>query len=52
MKINTLTEQPLKIKENDFNLNLPRYVDTFEEERGVDIKAVQDRNQPVKESDC
>lgn len=28
------------IKENDFNLNIPRYVDTFEEEAEVDIKAV------------
>ncbi len=31
-----------EIKENDFNLNIPRYVDTFEEEAEVDIKAVQD----------
>jgi type I restriction enzyme M protein len=31
-----------EIKENDFNLNIPRYVDTFEEEEEVDIKAVQD----------
>ncbi len=31
-----------EIKENDFNLNIPRYVDTFEEEEKVDIKAVQD----------
>ncbi len=30
-----------EIKENDFNLNIPRYVDTFEEEVEVDIKAVQ-----------
>ena len=30
-----------EIKENDFNLNIPRYVDTFEEEAEVDIKAVQ-----------
>ena len=29
-----------EIKENDFNLNIPRYVDTFEEEAEVDIKAV------------
>jgi type I restriction enzyme M protein len=28
-------------KENEFNLNIPRYVDTFEEEAQVDIKAVQ-----------
>ncbi len=26
--------------ENDYNLNIPRYVDTFEEEEPVDIKAV------------
>lgn len=30
-----------EIKENDFNLNIPRYVDTFEEEPEVDIAAVQ-----------
>lgn len=29
------------IKENDFNLNIPRYVDTFEEEEEIDIEAVQ-----------
>ncbi|MHB8764585.1 MAG: type I restriction-modification system subunit M [Deferrisomatales bacterium] len=32
-----------EIKENDFNLNIPRYVDTFEEEEEVDIGAVQKR---------
>jgi type I restriction enzyme M protein len=30
-----------EIAENDFNLNIPRYVDTFEEEPEVDIEAVQ-----------
>ncbi|NBG67325.1 type I restriction-modification system subunit M [Acidiluteibacter ferrifornacis] len=30
-----------EIKENDYNLNIPRYVDTFEEEEQVDIKEVQ-----------
>ena len=30
-----------EIEENDFNLNIPRYVDTFEEEAPVDIKAVK-----------
>ena len=30
-----------EILENDFNLNIPRYVDTFEEEAEVDIAAVQ-----------
>ncbi len=29
-----------EIKENDFNLNIPRYVDTFEEEEPVDIEKV------------
>lgn len=30
-----------EIKKNDFNLNIPRYVDTFEEEEEIDIAAVQ-----------
>jgi type I restriction enzyme M protein len=30
-----------EIQENDFNLNIPRYVDTFEEEKEIDIGAVQ-----------
>lgn len=30
-----------EIKENDYNLNIPRYVDTFEEEEEVDIPTVQ-----------
>lgn len=29
-----------EIQENDYNLNIPRYVDTFEEEEPIDIKAV------------
>ncbi|WP_026837367.1 type I restriction-modification system subunit M [Gillisia sp. JM1] len=29
-----------EVKENDFNLNIPRYVDTFEEEDPVDLTAV------------
>lgn len=32
----TLTE----VAENDYNLNIPRYVDTFEEEEEIDIQAV------------
>ena len=31
--------QPKEIKENDYNLNITRYVDTFEEEEEVDIEA-------------
>jgi type I restriction enzyme M protein len=30
-----------EIAENDFNLNIPRYVDTFEEEAEINIAAVQ-----------
>ena len=30
-----------EIKENGFNLNVPRYVDTFQEEDAIDIDAVQ-----------
>ncbi len=30
-----------EIEENEFNLNIPRYVDTFEEEEEIDIAAVQ-----------
>lgn len=35
-----------EIKENDYNLNIPRYVDTFEEEEPIDLDQVQkDLNQ-------
>ena len=30
-----------EIEENDYNLNIPRYVDTFEEEEPVDLEQVQ-----------
>ena len=30
-----------EIRENDYNLNIPRYVDTFEEEEPVDIEATK-----------
>ena len=29
-----------EVRENDYNLNIPRYVDTFEEEESIDIAAV------------
>ena len=29
-----------KIRENDFNLNIPRYVDTFEEEEPVNLDEI------------
>ena len=31
-----------EIRENDYNLNIPRYVDTFEEEDPVDLNEVTD----------
>ena len=30
-----------ELADNDFNLNIPRYVDTFEEEAEIDLKAVR-----------
>ncbi|MCH9758225.1 MAG: type I restriction-modification system subunit M [Proteobacteria bacterium] len=30
-----------EIQENDYNLNIPRYIDTFEEEQQIDIKATK-----------
>ena len=38
-----------EIQENDFNLNIPRYVDTFEEEPEVDIAAVQQEIDKLEE---
>jgi len=32
-----------EIKENDYNLNIPRYVDTFEDEEEIDINIVADK---------
>lgn len=29
-----------EVKENDYNLNIPRYVDTFEEEEPIDLTAI------------
>lgn len=38
-----------EIKENDYNLNIPRYVDTFEEEEPVDLEAVAKCLQEIDE---
>lgn len=38
-----------EIKENDFNLNIPRYVDTFEEEEPIDMEAVKQNIANIKE---
>lgn len=37
-----------EIKENDYNLNIPRYVDTFEEEEMVDMEAVAEKISKIK----
>jgi type I restriction enzyme M protein len=39
-----------EIKGNDFNLNLPRYVDTFEEEETVDIAATKTKIQQLRDA--
>ena len=36
-----------EIKENDFNLNIPRYVDTFEEEEPIDLDEVCDELEKI-----
>lgn len=37
-----------EIKENDFNLNIPRYVDTFEQEDTVDMAAIGTNLQDIR----
>lgn len=37
-----------EIKENDYNLNIPRYVDTFEEEAEIDMAEVQKEIQALE----
>ena len=37
-----------EIKENDYNLNIPRYVDTFEEEAEIDLLAVRAEREQLK----
>jgi type I restriction enzyme M protein len=37
-----------EIRENDFNLNIPRYVDTFEEEEEIDLMAVLREREALK----
>jgi len=38
-----------EVKENDYNLNIPRYVDTFEEEEPVDLEAVSNELKAMEE---
>lgn len=37
-----------EIKENNYNLNIPRYVDTFEEEVEIDLVAVRKEREQLK----
>ncbi|PCJ43317.1 MAG: type I restriction-modification system subunit M [SAR86 cluster bacterium] len=39
-----------EIKENDFNLNIPRYVDTFEEEELIDLASIRQERIVLKAS--
>lgn len=39
---------PEKIAENEYNLNIPRYVDTFEEEAEIDLMAVRREREQLK----
>ena len=37
-----------EIRDNDYNLNIPRYVDTFEEEEEIDLMAVRAEREQLK----
>ncbi|WP_047129124.1 type I restriction-modification system subunit M [Xanthomonas arboricola] len=39
---------PAEIASNDYNLNIPRYVDTFEEEAEIDLMAVRREREQLK----
>jgi type I restriction enzyme M protein len=41
--------RPEELEENEYNLNIPRYVDTFEEEEEVDIPAVQNEIEQLEQ---
>lgn len=40
---------PEEIAENDCNLNIPRYVDTFEEEEEIDLTAIRAERVAIRE---
>lgn len=40
-----------ELEENDFNLNIPRYVDTFEEEPPVDMKTIGEEMKTLKKEE-
>ena len=37
-----------EVEENDYNLNIPRYVDTFEEEEPVDLDTVSEELKQIE----
>ena len=39
-----------EVKENDYNLNIPRYVDTFEEEEPIDLEAISKELKELEEA--
>ena len=41
-----------EIKENDFNLNIPRYVDTFEEEAPIDMVVLGKEMKSINEEEA
>ena len=42
-----------EVKENNYNLNIPRYIDTFEEEKLIDIEKINaDINEIKKQIAC
>ena len=40
---------PAEIAENDFNLNIPRYVDTAERAQKIDMTEVREEREGLKE---
>lgn len=48
LESSTLSGDESAIEDNDYNLNIPRYVDTFEEEEPVDLAAVTQTIQGIE----
>jgi type I restriction enzyme M protein len=40
--------KPAELKENEYNLNIPRYVDTFEEEEDIDVAKLEAKIEKVE----
>ena len=45
---NIATLRLSEIEENEYNLNIPRYVDTFEEEELIDLESVNKEIADIK----